>query len=59
VSTHGLCSRCGGLKALDADGRVVFHHVSIDVTRKAVKAVGAGRVKRRCPGSGRAPRSRS
>jgi hypothetical protein len=54
--TTGTCDGCGRLKRLDAHGLVVAHMLSIDVSRRAVRAVGAGRVRRRCPGSGRPPR---
>lgn len=54
--THGLCPDCGRLRRLEGDGALAFHHVSIAVSRRAVRSVGAGRVRRRCPGSGKAPR---
>jgi hypothetical protein len=54
--SSGLCPACGKLRQLTAAGELVAHHYSIGVSRKAVKAAGGGRVKRRCPGSGRAPR---
>jgi hypothetical protein len=54
--THGVCPNCGALRRLEEDGALSFHHVAISVSRRAVKAVGAGRVRRRCPGSGKAPR---
>ena len=33
-----------------------MHLLKIDVSRRAVPSVGRGRVRRRCPGSGKAPR---
>jgi hypothetical protein len=56
VTSHGLCPNCGGLKRLDEAGVLVFHHYRLDISRRAVKMVGQGRIKRRCPGSGQPPR---
>jgi hypothetical protein len=52
----GVCDGCGKRKSLDAEGRVRTHFFPIDVSRSAVRTVGAGRVRRRCPGSGKPPR---
>jgi hypothetical protein len=54
--THGLCAACGALRQLTSEGVLVLHHYQIGVSKRAVKAAGGGRVKRRCPGSGRPPR---
>jgi hypothetical protein len=54
--THGICPNCGALRRLGEDGALLYHHLTIQVSRRAVKTVGAGRVRRRCPGSGKAPR---
>jgi hypothetical protein len=54
--THGLCPSCGALRRLDQAGVLAFHHIAIKVSRRAVKTVGAGKVNRRCPGSGKPPR---
>jgi hypothetical protein len=52
----GTCDGCGRLKRLDQAGRIVTHLFAIDVSRRVVPTVGKGRVRRRCPGSGRPPR---
>jgi hypothetical protein len=52
----GTYQHCGRHKRLDERGLVVVHMLAIDVSRRAVTAVGAGRVRRRCSGSGRLPR---
>jgi hypothetical protein len=52
----GTCDGCGKLKKLDQAGNVIGHYYAITVSRSAVRTVGAGRVRRRCPGSGRPPR---
>jgi len=54
--TLGVCDGCAGLKRLRDDGTVPLHMIGIPVSRRAVRTVGAGRVRRRCPGSGKAPR---
>jgi hypothetical protein len=54
----GVCDGCGKLKKLDQAGHVIGHYYAITVSRSAVRTVGAGRVRRRCPGSGRPPRRR-
>jgi len=54
--TTGTCAHCGKLKLLSVGGVVVVHMLAIDVSRRAVTTVGAGRVRRRCPGSGKRPR---
>lgn len=53
---HGTCDGCAGLKRLRDDGTVPTHYLAIPVSRRAVRTVGAGRVRRRCPGSGKPPR---
>jgi hypothetical protein len=53
---HALCEICARTRRLDERGRVVTHYLALDVSAKAVRTVGAGRVRRRCPGSGRPPR---
>jgi hypothetical protein len=57
--THGLCTYCAQSKRLDAHGLVVTHYLSIPVSAKAIRSVGAGRVRRRCQGSGKPPREAS
>jgi hypothetical protein len=52
----GTCDDCAGLKRLRDDGTVPTHYLAIPVSRRAVRTVGAGRVRRRCPGSGKQPR---
>jgi len=52
----GTCDACARRKVLRGDGTVPAHYLTLDVSRKATTTVGAARVKRRCPGSGRAPR---
>jgi hypothetical protein len=52
----GTCDGCAGLKRLRDDGTVPVHYLSIPVSRRAVRTIGAGRVRRRCPGSGKPPR---
>jgi hypothetical protein len=54
--TAGTCSYCARLKKLDAHGLVVTHYLAISVSRSAVRVVGAGRVRRKCGGSGKPPR---
>jgi glutaredoxin len=54
--SHGHCDYCARTKRLDQQGRIVVHYLSIPVSAKAIRAVGAGRVRRRCSGSGRPPR---
>ena len=56
--TAGTCHGCGKLKKLDQAGLVVGHYYAITVSRSAVRSVGAGRVRWKCPGSGKAPRRR-
>jgi hypothetical protein len=53
---YGLCDACARTKPLDQHGRVVLHYLTLDVSARAVRSVGAGRVRRRCPGSQRPPR---
>jgi hypothetical protein len=57
--TTGTCDWCGRVKRLDQRGLVVVHMLAIDVSRRAVATVGAGRVRRRCGGSGKPPRATS
>ena len=52
----GTCDGCAGLKRLRDDGTIPIHMIGIPVSRRAVTSVGAGRVRRKCPGSGEAPR---
>jgi glutaredoxin len=54
--THGHCDYCARTKRLDQHGRIVVHYLTIPVSAKAIRAVGAGRVRRRCGGSGKPPR---
>jgi hypothetical protein len=54
--THGHCDYCARTKPLDRHGRIVAHYLTIPVSAKAIRAVGASRVRRRCPGSGKQPR---
>jgi hypothetical protein len=55
-ATLGTCDGCAKLKRLDTAGHVRAHYFAITVSRSAVRTVGAGRVRRRCPGSGKPPR---
>jgi hypothetical protein len=52
----GVCDGCAGLKRLRDDGTIPIHMIGIPVSARAVRTVGAGRVRRRCPGSGKQPR---
>lgn len=52
----GVCDGCGGTKRLTSSGWVVTHYLSIPVSARAVRTVGSGRVRRRCPGSLKRPR---
>ncbi len=52
----GICAGCAGLKRLREDGTVPIRYVGIPVSVRAVRTVGAGRVRRRCPGSLKRPR---
>jgi len=54
--TVGTCDGCAGTKRLNGAGLIPLHYLSIPVSARAVPTVGAGRVRRRCPGSGKAPR---
>jgi hypothetical protein len=54
--THGHCDYCARTKRLDQHGRIVVHYLTIPVSAKAIRSVGAGRVRRRCSRSGRPPR---
>jgi hypothetical protein len=54
----GTCDACAKVKKLDTAGRIRGHYFAINVSRSAVRTVGQGRVRRRCPGSGKPPRSR-
>jgi hypothetical protein len=54
--TTGTCAYCARLKRLTVDGLVPVHYLTIDISRRAVRTVGAARVRRRCPGSARPPR---
>jgi hypothetical protein len=56
VTEHGTCDGCARLKRLDGQGLVVAHYIAIRVSRSAVRYTGAGRVRRKCSGSGKAPR---
>jgi hypothetical protein len=44
------------LKWLNGDSLVPLHMLAIDVSRRAIQTIGAARVRRRCPGSGKPPR---
>jgi hypothetical protein len=50
------CSYCARQWRLDAHGALVVHYLHLPVSRRAVRTVGAGRVRRLCPGSGKPPR---
>jgi hypothetical protein len=52
----GTCDACAKVKKLDAAGHVRGHYFAITVSRSAIRTVGQGRVRRRCPGSGKPPR---
>jgi hypothetical protein len=51
----GTCNGCGKLKKLDQASHIVGHYYAITVSRSAVRSVGAGKVRRTCPGSGKPP----
>jgi hypothetical protein len=53
---HGLCDVCARTRRLDPHGHVATHYLTIPVSARAVRDVGAGQVRRRCPGSGKPPR---
>jgi hypothetical protein len=50
--TTGTCQHCARTKRLNGEGLVPLHMLSIDVSRRAIRAIGTGRVRRRCPDSG-------
>jgi hypothetical protein len=52
----GTCDGCAGTKRLRDDGTIPVHYIGIAVSVRAVRSVGAGKVRRKCPGSGRRPR---
>ena len=52
----GTCEGCAGLKRLREDGTIPLHMIGIPVSARAVRSVGQGRVRRRCPGSLKPPR---
>jgi hypothetical protein len=52
----GLCDTCARLRRLTAEGLVPVHYLSLPVSNRAIRTVGAARVRRRCPGSGKAAR---
>jgi hypothetical protein len=56
MTEHGTCLACAKVKKLDGAGLIVAHYYAINVSRSAVRVVGAGRVRRKCSGSGKAPR---
>lgn len=56
MSDLGTCAYCARLRKLDQHGLVVTHYLAINVSGSAVRTVGAGRVRRKCSGSGKAPR---
>jgi hypothetical protein len=56
VTGLGTCTHCAKTKRLNTAGLVVRHLLTIDVSRRAISVVGAGRVRRVCGGSGRLPR---
>lgn len=56
MTDYGSCDACARVKRLDAQGLVRAHYIAIRVSHSAVRTVGAGRVRRKCQGSGKAPR---
>lgn len=54
----GTCDGCAGLKRVREDGTIPLHYIGIPVSARAVRSVGAGKVRRKCPGSLKAPRKR-
>jgi hypothetical protein len=52
----GLCDACARLRRLTAEGLVPVHYLALPVSVRAIHAAGAARVRRRCPGSLKAPR---
>jgi hypothetical protein len=52
----GVCDACRGIKQLRADGTIPLHYIGIAVSARAIRSVGAGTVRRRCPGSLKRPR---
>ena len=55
MTDRGICPYCARLRRLDSRGLVITHYLAITVSRSAVRTVGAGRVRRKCGGSGKAP----
>ena len=47
------CPACRRQVQVRADGRLIVHHVTLPVSARAVRLLGAGSVKRRCSGSER------
>jgi hypothetical protein len=56
VTDLGVCDACARLRRLTAEGVVGVHYIGLPVSNRAIHSVGARRVRRRCPGSGKAPR---
>jgi hypothetical protein len=56
VTGYATCDACAKLKKLDQHGLIATHYLAIRVSRSAVRYTGAGRVRRKCSGSGKAPR---
>jgi hypothetical protein len=52
----GVCDGCAGTKRLTGAGLIPTHYIGIPVSARAIRSVGAARVRRRCPGSLKAPR---
>jgi hypothetical protein len=50
-----MCPSCDKLRTVRGDGTLASHKVSIPVSRTAVPSVGAGTVRRTCPGSNQPP----
>lgn len=54
--TRARCHFCGAMVRVTARGVLVQHRYVLRVSKGAIHAVGAARVKRACPGGGRPPR---
>jgi hypothetical protein len=52
----GICNACARLQRLTTDNLIPVHYLALPVSQRAIHSVGAARVRRRCPGSGRPPR---
>jgi hypothetical protein len=56
MSERARCRFCGALVRVTHAGNLASHRYVLTVSRGAIRAVGAARVKRPCPGGGKPPR---